>query len=700
MRQPWSADAQQADMKTFYLPLLFALLLTPFTATQAVEFDPQLADRDVGTLADRKIITAPDYWRENLVRGGKCDGAKTGTLLVELACSFKPVTEVPDAISVLAEHSIIGSPDYWTKNAVAGRQCDAGNVAALLRHVSDRLPIEAPKSAGAAPLEAVDASTIRASYDIVIAGAGTGGCGAATQAARMGRTVLLLEETDWIGGQMTAAGVTSMDEGSPLVRERGLYRELCGLIAAHYQPLGINSQTAYWHGSPCVEPHVGRMLLLKMLGDARGPGVLDLALRSRVTKVLKDGDTVIGVEVESITDHGKEARRVASKVLVDATEWGDVIPLAGARYRSGNSTSDTIDLTKHVQDLTWTAVVKQYPHGVPAELRVDTPPPGYDSFVKRFEKTLVTGSPDDFGPPAKGAPWGWNWFIGYRGMPDSGRPPNGRVITRTHLNYNNDYPVTVADLQEPGTRLTTCRAAIVKTLCLLHYIQTALGKDDWSVADDEGYDTPFNREQMDAMIAAQPELQRYRAILYQFPVMAYARESRRIVGLHTLTAREIDRDPGKPVQFPHSIALGDYPVDLHGSMTPQYLELDLDRADDIPAKFGAHGKGPFSIPFECFIPEKIDGFLAAEKNISQSRMASGATRLQPSTLNMGQAIGVIAALAVQNNTPPRAVAPLQVQRTLLDAGATLSIEPVKASWGSAQWKEQQLRMLPATGPSK
>ncbi|HRZ93463.1 MAG TPA: FAD-dependent oxidoreductase, partial [Candidatus Paceibacterota bacterium] len=53
------------------------------------------------------------------------------------------------------------------------------------------------------------AGQIREEYDVVIAGAGTGGFGAAVQAARLGAAVLLLEETDWIGGQMTAAAVTS-----------------------------------------------------------------------------------------------------------------------------------------------------------------------------------------------------------------------------------------------------------------------------------------------------------------------------------------------------------------------------------------------------------------------------------------------------------------------------------------------------------
>jgi hypothetical protein len=248
-------------------------------------------------------------------------------------------------------------------------------------------------------------------------------------------------------------------------------------------------------------------------------------------------------------------------------------------------------------------------------------------------------------------------------------------------------------MENPASRLATCRAAMRKTLCLLYYIQTVLKESDWSVADDEGYDSPYNREQVDALIAAEPELKPYRAILIHFSVMPYVRESRRIVGLHTLTAHEIERKRGKPVQFPNTVAIGDYAVDLHGSMTPEYLEAGLDRADDIPHGFGERGLGPFAIPFECFIPEKVDGFLPAEKNLSQSRLANGATRLQPSTFLTGQAAGAIAALAVEHGIQPRALDPLLVQRVLLDAGCTLLIERPKAPWGSEKWKQQQLEKL-------
>jgi hypothetical protein len=48
---------------------------------------------------------------------------------------------------------------------------------------------------------------------------------------------------------------------------------------------------------------------------------------------------------------------------------------------------------------------------------------------------------------------------------------------------------------------------------------------------------------------------------------------------------------------------------------------------------------------------------------------------------------------VQHHVQQRALDPALVQRALLDAGATLSILPVKAAWGTAEWREQQMNVL-------
>ena len=530
---------------------------------------------------------------------------------------------------------------------------------------------------------------LRPRYDVIVAGAGTGGTCAAIQAARMGASVLLLEETDWIGGQMNAAAVTSMDEGSLLVRERGIYHEFCERVEAHYRALGKSAETAYFLHNICLEPHVGQQILGTMLDEARQTAPLDLALRTTVTEVLRSGNTVTGVVVQA----GTGRHPVACRLLIDATEWGDVIPLTGARYRVGNCTSDNIVPERRIQDLTWTAVIRQYPQGVPAALLLTNAPPGYTAKIhERFVKSLKAGDTVQGRPfDSKTRPWNFTTFIGYRGMPDSASAQDVPPITRTHMNFNNDFEVSVRDVEDPASRRQTCRAAQLRTLQLLYYIQHTLGKTDWSVADDEGFDTPYRRAEVETWLQDTPELVPYRAVLNHFSIMAYARESRRIIGLHTLTAREIERHPGTPTQFPTAVALGDYGIDLHGSMTPRLLEPDLDRPEDMPSESFKRGTGPFAIPFECFIPEKLDGFLAAEKNISQSRLANGATRLQPSTMLTGQAAGAIAALALKYNVPPRQLDPVCVQRALLAVGSTLFITPFRdVARDSPEWPAIQL----------
>ena len=54
--------------------------------------------------------------------------------------------------------------------------------------------------------------------DILIVGGGLGGVAAALAALRLGRRVILTEETDWIGGQLTAQGVPP-DENPWIDRE-------------------------------------------------------------------------------------------------------------------------------------------------------------------------------------------------------------------------------------------------------------------------------------------------------------------------------------------------------------------------------------------------------------------------------------------------------------------------------------------------
>src|SRR3546814_5688717 len=60
------------------------------------------------------------------------------------------------------------------------------------------------------------------------------------------------------------------------------------------------------------------------------------------------------------------------------------------------------------------------------------------------------------------------------------------------------------------------------------------------------------------------------------PQMPYVRESRRIVGVKTLVADDLERGENAR-HFQTSVAMGDYYMDLHH--TYEALEFDLDRSD-------------------------------------------------------------------------------------------------------------------------
>ena len=407
-------------------------------------------------------------------------------------------------------------------------------------------------------------------YDVAVIGAGSGGCSAAIQAARMGMSVALIEESDWIGGQMTGAAVSTMDDKTKT--RTGIYLEFITKVHEYYSARNTNYNICYW-GSDTIafEPWVGQMILKEMLGQA---GLIDIILKARPLSAKVTDNRIRSVDVQV---DGKNIN-ISAKVFIDATECGDLIALSGARYRAGNSLSPKIDKNAIIQDITYPAVIKQYKEGLPPELRVQGPPPGYTDHLFKFRMTIrKNGStwPGEypFSPVVHNA---------YRAIPDpsnstfidGGKPETWPKISKTAINWANDYPgqngstpgLSVEFLESPSFRVLATREAMLKTLAFLYYIQTELGMSDWSVDNRQGYGGWFSTDW--ANWAELPE--KYRPILSHFPPFPYVRESRRIVGIKTMTVDDILRDEtlGRAlVSKPHSLALGEYPIDIHEKTT-------------------------------------------------------------------------------------------------------------------------------------
>ena len=74
------------------------------------------------------------------------------------------------------------------------------------------------------------------------------------------------------------------------------------------------------------------------------------------------------------------------------------------------------------------------------------------------------------------------------------------------------------------------------------------------------------------------------------------------------------------------------------------------------------------IPIGCFLPKKINGLLLAGRNISGTHIAHSNYRVMPICVNMGQGVGVLAALSVQQNKDPRQIDVKDVQKILIEQG--------------------------------
>ena len=138
----------------------------------------------------------------------------------------------------------------------------------------------------------------QAEYDVVVAGGCMSGIAAALQASRLGASVLVVEPSDWIGGQATAAVVSTMDDLSRL--RSGLYLEFISKLKLYYDAKNKSMGTCYWDPrSLAFEPSVGQRVLYEMVSETRSQSKkpFDILLSSTVTRVEREEKGITGVSI-------------------------------------------------------------------------------------------------------------------------------------------------------------------------------------------------------------------------------------------------------------------------------------------------------------------------------------------------------------------------------------------------------------------
>lgn len=486
----------------------------------------------------------------------------------------------------------------------------------------------------------------RTDVDVLVVGGGTSGVAAGVQAARSGAQTMIVEETPWLGGMLTSAGVSAVDGNYNL--RGGIFAEFCDSLASRYG--GYEALKSGWVSNIMFEPHVGNGIFRNMASSESNLSVRYGYALKGVRKLRRGWEVVFipsGVEgTEPL--YGREFS-VRAKVIVDATELGDLAAVCGVRYRIG---MDSRDFTGEniapqtandvVQDMTYVAVLKDY--GPDADMTIPCPE-GYD--------------PEDFANSCKSSrstfPKPGRTLWSPQQMLDYGRLPGRKKYMLNWPIDGNDYYANVIELS-PEQRQAEYAKAKNYTLRFLYYIQTELGFRNIGIADDE-FPTSDG-----------------------FPFYPYHRESRRIDGevLFTVDAAAKPYDYPEPL-YRTGIAVGDYAVDHHHYRHPRWAELPQLHFYPIPS---------FNVPLGSLIPKGVEDLIVAEKSISVSNIMNGATRLQPVVMGIGQAAGALAALSSSREIAVRDVPVRDVQDVLLAEGCYimpyLDIKPSEPGFGAIQ----------------
>jgi hypothetical protein len=479
--------------------------------------------------------------------------------------------------------------------------------------------------------------------DVAIIGGTLGGVAAALAAAEAGASVILTEETSWIGGQVTSQGVAPLDENrlievSPPSRSYAAFREN---IRRYYQT-HYNAPSQMPDGSPlnpgngwvsnlCFEPMVGLAVLEEMLQPMIDAGKLEI-LRNTVPISCQGGpDHIEAVICQQ--DHQK--LEIHASVFLDATDTGELLPLCGLPYTTGaEAQEDTgeADASKdgahpeRIQSFTYCFFVEY----CPGEDHTIEKPDGYEQFRDQqpYSLTLYNREGEaihyNMFESTKERPlpfWTYRRVYDAKLMP-SAEKPNDIALINWH---GNDYHWASPIDQPREKQERILDEARRLALGFLYWLQTEVRRDDG---------TGFGYPELKLLLAAVGNPS-------GLAMTPYWREGRRIHGYYQITAEDIlvDANPGKTqAAFPDSVGIGWYSMDLHPSV-----------GDDTSMYAPTL---PFQIPLGALIPKGCDNLIAANKNINTTHLSNGAYRLQPVEWAIGEAAGSLAAFSLMNQLKP------------------------------------------------
>ncbi|NLP83349.1 FAD-dependent oxidoreductase [Microbacterium sp. CFH 90308] len=502
---------------------------------------------------------------------------------------------------------------------------------------------------------------------VLVVGGGIGGVAAALTAARNGLNVVLTEPTRWLGGVLTSQAVPP-DEHLWIEQfgSTATYRHLRDGIRRYYRdhyPLteDARAQRAFNPGAAkvsdlCHEPMVTVAVIDQLLAPHRAAGRLRVLMEHVPMSADVDGDTIRAVALRDL--RSGETVVVEAPWVVDATELGDLLPLAGAEYVTGAESrlstgephapelADPSNMqpvsvcfaVDHVDGDHTIDKPAEYEHFLSA--RAPHWPEGQLSLTAPHPKTLAPinhrfqPNPDgdfrairpDYADHRVGEMdrnlWTFRRIAARQNFVPGAYPSDITLVNWPQIDY---WESPIFEVPDPKREVQRARAL---SLSFLYWLQTEAPRPDG------GTGWPGLRLRGDLLGGSSDGL----------ALAPYVREARRIVAEHTVVEQEIALDvrgERGAVRHRDSIGVGIYRIDLHPSTGGDpYIDI---------------GCSPFEIPLGCILPVRIENLLPAAKNIGTTHITNGAYRMPLVEWNVGEVGAHLIAFCEANSTSPKAV---------------------------------------------
>lgn len=545
--------------------------------------------------------------------------------------------------------------------------------------------------------------------DLLIVGGTESGWAAAIQAARMGvKSITVVHDGEWLGGQYTEQGLVCVDEnkGNGLVgwgpawhpmkrsfHRFGLFKELMDRIEAfNTVKYGSPMPGKPMHGPSTFRPAEAEKIFREMLQPYIASGQVTLRLSYVPIAAMKspEGGRVTGMKFKGL-QKPEDDLSVTARLTIDASDWGDVVQLSGtafevgpdprSRYGEPSAQEDvSANPPNEMNPITWTLIVEQGQGQTPIPL-----PPHYDE--RRYFRATPFGKKEGaalkWDRQTKGGgipPWPAKdklasrqaSILTMRRIVEGGASKDGTTSALICYSHGQDYPLErlprhVADALEATETGAAMKNIVLmsreqrqivfedvkaQSLGLLYHLQTFVHER----APDKA--NSFLGYRLSGEFGTPDQL----------PPKPYIREGLRLKALYMMREQDSLNTDGKDkesareafakVMYPDGLFCWQFHYDFHDTGRA-YLKSEGDAGPwthyEKPGR-GVHNLSDRSVfPLRSFIPEKMDGLIGAQGNLGFSSIVSSAVRLHDHRVHIGQAAAAMAALCLQHEYQPRAL---------------------------------------------